>query len=113
MNCTIFCRIETRSLYAEWFSYVQPILGIDSQELYGYESLLRATGEKSISPFSLFQTANRLGLHSLLDKRARESAIKSRRGQMPTGVKSYIYFSPSTIFNPSFYLKHKFQVVKR
>ena len=72
-------------------SHLQPIIHMDSQKVYGYESLLRASNpEEFISPGKLFQIASQTGLHSLLDQRAREEAVKSREGRIVPGLKSFI-----------------------
>ncbi|WP_421384265.1 EAL domain-containing protein [Bacillus salacetis] len=95
-------------------SYFQPILDLQKDHLYGYESLLRSgDNENEISPGLLFQTANETGLHSLLDQRARETAIRCRKDQLQRGVKSFINFLPSTIYNPEFCLQHTFSFVEK
>ena len=87
---------------------------MDSKEVYGYESLLRASNPlEFISPGKLFQVANQTGLHSLLDRRAREEAIKAREGKIVPGIKSFINFLPSTIYNPDFCLRHTFKIVEK
>lgn len=95
----------------KFVSYVQPILLAQSRELYGYESLLRAE-DQEISPYQLFQIAQETEMQSILDKKAREAAIKARVNQIPNGIKSFINFLPSTIYNPEFCLKHTFDIVK-
>lgn len=95
-------------------SHLQPIVHMDSKEVYGYESLLRASNPlEFISPGKLFQVANQTGLHSLLDQRAREEAIKAREGKIVPGIKSFINFLPSTIYNPEFCLRHTFKIVEK
>jgi EAL domain-containing protein (putative c-di-GMP-specific phosphodiesterase class I) len=80
--------------------------------LYAYESLLRDP-LKRISPGELFQTAQITGMHSMLDQKARETAIRSRSGRIPDGVKSFINFLPSTIYNPEYCLQHTFKIVEK
>ncbi|WP_075618712.1 EAL domain-containing protein [Paenisporosarcina indica] len=95
-------------------SHLQPIISLNSKEVYAYESLLRAKDPaKSISPGKLFEVATKTGLHSLLDQRAREEAIKAREGKIPNGTKSFINFLPSTIYNPDFCLQHTFKIVEK
>jgi len=95
-------------------SHLQPIIHMDSQKVYGYESLLRASNpEEFISPGKLFQVASQTGLHSLLDQRAREEAVKAREGRIVPGLKSFINFLPSTIYNPDFCLQHTFKIVEK
>lgn len=93
-------------------SHLQPILHAQSGELYGYESLLRSA-DQEISPYHLFQTAQKTNMQSVLDKKAREAAIKARVSQIPAGIKSFINFLPSTIYNPEYCLKHTFDIVKK
>ena len=95
-------------------SYLQPIISLNSKELYGYESLLRTKDPNfTLSPWSLFDVAAKTGLHSLLDQRAREEAVKARVGKVPAGTKSFINFLPSTIYNPDFCLQHTFKIVEK
>lgn len=98
----------------ELVSHLQPIIHMNSKDVYGYESLLRASNPKEfISPGKLFQVALQTGLHSLLDQRAREEAIKARGGRIVSGLKSFINFLPSTIYNPDFCLQHTFKIVEK
>lgn len=95
-------------------SHLQPIISFESKEVYAYESLLRAKDPSaSFSPGKLFDVASKTGLHSLLDQRAREEAIKAREGKIPSGIKSFINFLPSTIYNPDFCLQHTFRIVEK
>ncbi|WP_409253481.1 EAL domain-containing protein [Bacillus sp. SCS-153A] len=95
-------------------SHFQPIIDLKNDILYGYESLLRSgDNDYEISPGVLFQTANETGLHSLLDQRARETAIRCRKDQLTKGIKSFINFLPSTIYNPEFCLQHTFGFVEK
>jgi EAL domain-containing protein (putative c-di-GMP-specific phosphodiesterase class I) len=66
-----------------------------------------------LSPGKLFEVATKTGLHSLLDQRAREVAVKARVGKVPAGTKSFINFLPSTIYNPDFCLQHTFKIVEK
>jgi EAL domain-containing protein (putative c-di-GMP-specific phosphodiesterase class I) len=95
-------------------SYLQPIVSLkQGGRLYGYESLLRTEGTRQVSPGKLFGTAHETGLLSLLDKRAREAAIKAKKEKVPAGIKSFINFLPSTIYNPAYCLKHTFNLVEK
>ncbi|MET0785887.1 MAG: EAL domain-containing protein [Paenisporosarcina sp.] len=116
---TFLLRYEERETvnfiqHGEMISHLQPIIDMNSYELFGYESLLRASSpEVSMSPGKLFQVATQTGLHSLLDQRAREEAIKVRKGKIIPGLKSFINFLPSTIYNPDFCLQHTFRIVEK
>jgi EAL domain-containing protein (putative c-di-GMP-specific phosphodiesterase class I) len=95
-------------------SYLQPIVDLRNDSIYGYESLLRTpASDTQISPGILFSTAAKTGLHSRLDQRAREAAIKARKEQVTGNIKSFINFLPSTIYNPEFCLRHTFQLVEK
>ncbi|WP_156969489.1 EAL domain-containing protein [Jeotgalibacillus campisalis] len=95
-------------------SHLQPILMVKSGEVYAYESLLRSKDpSENISPYELFKVANSTGFHSLLDQRAREEAIKAKKQYIQKGIKSFINFLPSTIYNPEFCLRHTFNIVKK
>ncbi|WP_409305179.1 EAL domain-containing protein [Peribacillus sp. SCS-155] len=92
--------------------YFQPIINLQTNELYAYESLLRDPLNR-ISPGKLFHTAQATGMHSMLDQKARETAIRSRVGKVEDGIKSFINFLPSTIYNPEYCLQHTFQIVEK
>lgn len=95
-------------------SYLQPIIHLQKDDrIYGYESLLRSSGENMISPGKLFSVAAKSGMLSLLDQRAREAAIVAKRTYVPKGVKSFINFLPSTIYNPEYCLRHTFKLVEK
>lgn len=100
--------------YGRLVSYLQPIVSLKNDgHLYGYESLLRTEAPQQVSPGKLFSTAQETGLLSLLDKRAREAAIKSKKEKIPAGIKSFINFLPSTIYNPEYCLRHTFNLVNQ
>ncbi|WRP08193.1 EAL domain-containing protein [Rossellomorea aquimaris] len=93
-------------------SHLQPIIDLRDYSLFGYESLLRAGDHsKKINPGKLFEVATITGFHSMLDQKARKSAIECREGQVNPGIKSFINFLPSTIYNPEFCLRHTFKIV--
>jgi len=100
--------------HGKMVSHLQPIISLESKDVYGYESLLRAKDPAlSMSPGKLFDVAAKTGLHSLLDQRAREEAVKAREGKINKGIKSFINFLPSTIYNPDFCLQHTFKIVEK
>ncbi|MCA1062120.1 EAL domain-containing protein [Rossellomorea aquimaris] len=93
-------------------SHLQPIIDLTDNSLFAYESLLRAGDQsKKVNPGELFDVASITGFHSLLDQKARKSAIECRKGQVAPGIKSFINFLPSTIYNPEYCLRHTFQIV--
>ncbi|MBR2077031.1 MAG: EAL domain-containing protein [Exiguobacterium sp.] len=92
-------------------SHLQPIIFLDSTETFGYETLLRS-GAK-ISPGDLFRMANRFGLHSKLNQRARAEAIKVTFEAVAPLQKTFINFLPSTIYNPDYCLQHTFDIIDR
>lgn len=94
-----------------FISHLQPIINIASGEIYGYESLLRSNS-RALNPGLLFKAASLTGFHSMLDQKARRAAIEAKSKYVPRGVKSFINFLPSTIYNPEFCLRHTFQIVE-
>ncbi|MEJ8307387.1 EAL domain-containing protein [Saccharibacillus sacchari] len=94
-------------------SFLQPI--VDHQEnVVAYEFLLRAAaGEEPFNPFELFDVARRTGMHSFLDRAARISAIRRSAEVLPRGMKRFINFLPSSIYNPDYCLKHTFAAIQR
>ncbi|WP_066058232.1 EAL domain-containing protein [Robertmurraya korlensis] len=97
----------------ELIGHIQPIIDLQNNQLFAFESLLRTNGMNQIPPGQLFQVAEKTGLLSMLDQRAREVAIQTRRKYIKKGVKSFINFLPSTIYNPEFCLQHTFHLVNR
>lgn len=92
-------------------SHLQPIISLESDKTFGYEALLRSSDD--VSPGELFRTANRFGLHSKLDQRARAEAIKATHYAVAPHEKTFINFLPSTIYNPDYCLQHTFEVIDR
>lgn len=97
--------------HGEFESHLQPIIHLDIGERFGYEALLRSRND--ISPGELFRAANRFGLHSKLDQRARAEAIKATHHAVLPHEKTFINFLPSTIYNPDYCLQHTFEVIDR
>lgn len=96
----------------DFISFFQPIVSLQDEEVMGYEALLRDPLSR-VSPAKLFEVAQTTGIHHLLDMRARQTAIKSRVGNIPNGVKSFINFLPSTIYNPLFSIKNTMESMKQ
>ncbi|AZB42576.1 EAL domain-containing protein [Bacillus sp. FJAT-42376] len=96
----------------DFLSFFQPIVHLRSGQIFGYESLLRSI-HPPVSPYQLFDTAIKTGMQSILDRRARELAIIARSNQIQKGIKSFINFIPSSIYNPEHCLQHTFKMVKQ
>ncbi|KAA9000984.1 EAL domain-containing protein [Paenibacillus spiritus] len=98
---------------AEFCSYLQPIVDRDGAA-FGYEFLLRPLpGGSPFQPYELFEAARRSGFHSFLDRAARISAIEAGTRQVPKGLKRFINFLPSSIYNPKYCLTHTFAAIER
>ncbi|WP_366248692.1 EAL domain-containing protein [Terribacillus aidingensis] len=94
-------------------SFLQPIVSMKNEEIFGFEHLLRAD-KREASPAALFNFAAEAGLTSMLDQRARKTAVRKRAQEaIPVGVKSFINFLPSTIYNPDFCLRQTFHTVEQ
>ncbi|MTH53150.1 EAL domain-containing protein [Bacillus mangrovi] len=96
----------------DFSSFFQPIIQMESGQIFGYESLLRHA-QPAFTPYKLFDTAIKTGLQSVLDRRARELAIIARSKSVKRGIKSFINFIPSSIYNPAHCLQHTFRMVKQ
>lgn len=97
----------------EFCSYMQPI--VDEQErIAGFEMLLRPKpGGTEFKPYELFEIAHQTGFHTFLDRAARISAIESGARHLPAGIKRFINFLPSSIYNPKHCLTHTFATIDR
>lgn len=100
-------------LEKQFTSFMQPIVDC-SKRVVAYEFLLRPS-EKGIpfQPSELFEAARKTGLHSFLDRAARISAIETSAHWLPKGVKRFVNFLPSSIYNPEFCLSHTFETIER
>ncbi len=96
----------------DFVSFFQPIVSLQNNDVIGFEALLRDPLSR-VSPGKLFEVAQATGLHHVLDMKARQTAIKSRAGKIPNGMKSFINFLPSTIYNPQFSIKNTMQSMKQ
>ncbi|MCM3227135.1 EAL domain-containing protein [Terribacillus saccharophilus] len=93
-------------------SFLQPIISMEDEKIFGFEHLLRAD-KREVSPAALFNFAAEAGLTSMLDQRARKTAVRKRaQEEISDGVKSFINFMPSTIYNPDFCLRQTFHTVE-
>ncbi|KGX89421.1 hypothetical protein N781_09220 [Pontibacillus halophilus JSM 076056 = DSM 19796] len=103
----------TATIEEGWFTtHLQPIVHLSDHSIFGYEALLRPT-HYEINPMQLFSFAQRAGLHSMLDQKAREEAVKKKAELIPKGQKCFINFLPSTIYAPEHCLSHTFSIVNR
>ncbi|MFD1019095.1 EAL domain-containing protein [Thalassobacillus hwangdonensis] len=93
-------------------SHLQPIVHMSDEIVFGYEALLR-THDRRFNPGQLFEFASKAGLHSMLDQKARKSAVEAKSVAVPTGQKIFINFLPSTIYVPEFCLKHTFHLIEK
>lgn len=111
-------RLENQSVvdmisHEKFASHMQPIVDTNEQ-IIGFEFLLRsAPGYQSFQPYQLFEVARQTGLHSFLDRVARITAIETSAQWVPNGLKRFINFLPSSIYNPKHCLSHTFQAIDR
>ncbi|MCM3207318.1 EAL domain-containing protein [Paenibacillus illinoisensis] len=100
-------------LNTQFSSHMQPIVDANEQ-IVGFEFLLRPSENgKTFSPYNLFEVARDTGLHSFLDRTARITAIETSAAFLPHGVKRFVNFLPSSIYNPEFCLTHTFEAIER
>ncbi|ANC76524.1 hypothetical protein ABE65_006805 [Fictibacillus phosphorivorans] len=91
-------------------THSQPIVSLQSEDIFGYEFLLRPSSEEyEFKPFELFQYAERTGLQALLDGNARMTSIRNSAGAVAPGVKRFINFLPSSIYDPKHCLATTFK----
>ncbi|WJH37134.1 EAL domain-containing protein [Paenibacillus sp. CC-CFT747] len=116
---TYFARMEQHPLVSiiqenQFTSFLQPILSLREDRITAYECLLRPSPEgSSFRPFELFETARETGLHSFLDRSARISAIETTARLLERGIKRFVNFLPSSIYNPNYCLSHTFAAIDR
>ncbi|PAD37899.1 hypothetical protein CHH53_13825 [Terribacillus sp. 7520-G] len=92
-------------------SFLQPIISMKDEAIFGFEHLLRAD-KSEVTPDVLFHFAAEAGLTAMLDQQARQTAVRKRAKEgIPAGVKSFINFLPSTIYNPDYCLRQTFHMV--
>ncbi|MFC9711372.1 EAL domain-containing protein [Paenibacillus sp. NPDC056933] len=97
----------------QFSSYMQPIVDA-SEKIIGFEFLLRpADHGRFFSAYELFEVARDTGLHSFLDRTARIAAIETSAVLLPQGVKRFVNFLPSSIYNPEYCLTHTFKAIER
>ncbi|RUS42082.1 EAL domain-containing protein [Cohnella sp. AR92] len=105
-------RLADLILNRRFTSHMQPIVRTDGTPV-GYEFLLRPLPEQSpFRPAELFDAARESGLHSFLDREARQSAIRLASNHLPAGIKKFINFLPSSLYRPSSCLEDTFRSIK-
>ncbi|MDR0269061.1 EAL domain-containing protein [Paenibacillus sp.] len=98
---------------ANFASHMQPIVD-SSENIIGFEFLLRpAPGGIMFQPYHLFEVARETGIHSFLDRAARISAIETSADWLPRGIKRFINFLPSSMYDPECCLSHTFKTIER
>ncbi|MBU9711440.1 EAL domain-containing protein [Evansella tamaricis] len=94
-------------------SHIQPIVNSSEGNVFGYEFLLRSRVEQyPFYPGELFSFAQRSGLQSKLDSQCRINAIRTSSELLGQGIKRFINFLPSSIYEPEHCLKTTFQAVE-
>jgi EAL domain-containing protein (putative c-di-GMP-specific phosphodiesterase class I) len=97
----------------QFSSHMQPIVDA-SEQIIGFEFLLRPAEQgRPFSAYELFEVARDTGLHSFLDRTARIAAIETSAVLLPHGVKRFVNFLPSSIYNPEYCLTHTFETIER
>ncbi|MFV3074370.1 EAL domain-containing protein [Niveispirillum fermenti] len=88
------------------FSMLQPICRPDGS-LFGYEALLRGREENGdiVSAGSLFTVAADTQLMFTLDLAARRQAITAFARRRARGMKLFVNFNPSSIYDPAYCLR--------
>jgi len=82
-------------------SFFQPIVTLEDEAIYGYESLLRGVKNDGsiIAPYEIFQTAKKSDKLFYLDRAARETSLKTAAVKR-IEKKVFINFLPTAIYNP-------------
>lgn len=115
----LFERVKNRNLLSVindqlFTSFLQPVVSLETLGVYGYEFLLRPEGENiTFNPGELFSFSKRAGLQSLLDSQARFSSIRTSSKLLQKGMKRFINFVPSSIYDPNHCLKSTFSAVEK
>ncbi|TKD71532.1 EAL domain-containing protein [Pseudalkalibacillus hwajinpoensis] len=95
-------------------NHMQPIIKLEDNEITGYEFLMRPIKQDyPFQPYELFQMARESGLQSFLDSATRISSIRVSAETLPRGVKRFINFLPSSIYDPTHCLRTTFKAVEK
>lgn len=106
----IYVKIIQEKLFQ---SYMQPIVETKNDTIFGYEFLLRPNSKLyPFNPAELFEFAQKAGMNSLLDSQARINAIRTGAHMLERGMKRFINFLPSSIYDPRHCLQSTFKAVK-
>lgn len=106
----MFVKIIQENLFQ---SFMQPIISTENKQVFGYEFLLRPNSKfYTFSPAELFLFSQHTRLQSILDSQARINAIKTGSQYLTNGVKQFINFLPSSIYDPDHCLNTTFRAVK-
>ncbi|CAM3827124.1 EAL domain-containing protein [Alkalicoccus chagannorensis] len=94
-------------------SFMQPVVDTRTGEPIGYEFLLRPNSKlHPFNPGELFAFSQGSGLQSMLDSQARINAIRTSSHKLMPGMKRFINFLPSSIYDPSHCLKSTFKAAR-
>jgi EAL domain-containing protein (putative c-di-GMP-specific phosphodiesterase class I) len=87
-------------------SYFQPIIDVNTNSIYGYETLTRGVKADGslIYPDELFEKSARNDMNFKLDRMCRESALKTAATKK-VNKKVFINFLPTSVYDPEFCLK--------
>lgn len=99
-------------LHRLFTTHLQPIVQ-PSGRIVGYEFLMRPLPEQMpFRPAELFREASKIGQHSFLDRAARHSAIRLGASHLPSGMKRFVNFLPSSLHDPEHCLNCTFQAME-
>jgi EAL domain-containing protein (putative c-di-GMP-specific phosphodiesterase class I) len=99
--------------HGQFTSHMQPIVDL-REKVVGFEFLLRPPhGKETFQTYQLFEVARETGLHSFLDRLARNTAIETSALWLPNGYKRFINFLPSSLYDPEYCLSHTFHMIDR
>jgi EAL domain-containing protein (putative c-di-GMP-specific phosphodiesterase class I) len=95
-------------------SHFQPIVSMDSNEIYGYEMLIRGVCKDGslMHPQTLFSKSARNDFNFKLDRLCRETALKTAATKR-IKQKVFINFIPTAIYDPEYCLKSTEQWAKQ
>ncbi|WP_276357786.1 EAL domain-containing protein [Cohnella caldifontis] len=99
-------------LHRSFTTYLQPIVQ-PSGRIVGYECLLRPLPEQApYRPAELFAKARQTGLHSFLDRQARQAAIRVSSAHLTPGVKRFVNFLPSSLYGDDAGVEDTFEAMR-